>query len=102
MVRKDWAFKGDQQAVAADRIYGAATDLILRGGLAAFNIEAVAARVHCSKATIYRHAGGKTQIRDAVLMRLSAAISDRVRRAVDGLCGAERVVAVITTALEQL
>jgi AcrR family transcriptional regulator len=102
MVRKDWAFNGDQQAVAAERIYSAATDLILRCGLDAFNIETLAARVHCSKATIYRHAGGKTRIRDAVLMRLSAAISDRVRLAVEGLSGAERVVTVITTALEQL
>lgn len=102
MVRKDWAFDGNQRSAAVDRIYAAATDLILRDGLDAFSIAGLASRVHCSKATIYRYAGGKAQIRDAVLMRLSATISARVRRAVQGLSGAERVVTGITVALEQI
>jgi AcrR family transcriptional regulator len=102
MVRDDWVVGGDRRAVAADRIYAAAADLVMREGLDAFDIDTLAARVHCSRATIYRYAGGKAQIRDAVLMRLSAAISDRVRRAVDGLSGSERVVTVITVALEQV
>jgi AcrR family transcriptional regulator len=102
MVRKDWAFDANQRSAAVDHIYAAATDLILRDGLDAFSIDALASRVHCSKATIYRYAGGKAQIRDAVLMRLSATISARVQHAVHGLSGPERVVTGITVALEQI
>jgi AcrR family transcriptional regulator len=102
MVRDDWVVGGDRRAAAADRIYAAATDLVIREGLDAFDIDTLAAQVHCSRATIYRYVGGKAQIRDAVLMRLSAGIIDTVRRAVDGLSGSERVVTAITVALEQI
>ena len=102
MVRDDWVVGGDRRAAAADRIYAAATDLVIRQGLDAFDIDTLAAQVHCSRATIYRYAGGKAQIRDAVLMRLSAGIIDTVRRAVEGLSGPERVVTAITVALEQI
>src|SRR5215471_10919491 len=64
----------------------------LRDGLEAFDMDVLAARVHCSRATIYRYAGGKAQIRDAVLLRLAARIVESVRRAVKDLSGAERVV----------
>ncbi len=53
-------------------------------------------RVHCSRATIYRYAGGKAQIRDAVLTRLAAGVIDTVRCAVDGLAGQDRIVTAIT------
>jgi AcrR family transcriptional regulator len=102
MVRDDWVVGGDRRAAAADRIYAAATDLVIRQGLDAFDIDTLAAQVHCSRATIYRYAGGKTQIRDAVLMRLAAGIIDTVRHAVEGLHGPERVVRAITVALEQI
>jgi AcrR family transcriptional regulator len=74
----------------------------LRDGLEAFDMDALAAQVHCSRATIYRYAGGKAQIRDAVLLRLAARIVDSVRRAVTNLSGAERVVKAITVALEHI
>jgi AcrR family transcriptional regulator len=102
MVRDDWVIGGDRRKVAANRIYAAATDLVVRDGLDGFDIDTLAARVHCSRATIYRYAGGKAQIRDAVLMRLAARIVDTVRHAVDGLSGPERVVKAITVALEQI
>jgi AcrR family transcriptional regulator len=102
MVRDDWVVGGDRRAAAADRIFAAATDLVLRQGLDAFDIDTLAAQVHCSRATIYRYAGGKAQIRDAVLMRLSAGIIDTVRLAVEGLSGPERVVRAIIVALEQI
>lgn len=102
MTRDDWVVGGDRRAAAAERIYAAATELVLRGGLEAFDIETLAARVHCSRATVYRYAGGKTQIRDAVVMRIAARIVDTVRCAVEGLSGAERVVKAITVALEQI
>jgi AcrR family transcriptional regulator len=102
MVRDDWVVGGDRRAAAADRIHAAATDLVVRDGLDAFDIDTLAAHVHCSRATIYRHTGGKAQIRDAVVMRLSAGIVDAVRRAVDGLSGPERVITALTVALEQM
>lgn len=102
MVRDDWVVGGDRRAAAADRIYAAATDLALLGGLDAFDIETLAGRVHCSRATVYRYAGGKSKIRDAVLMRLAAGVVDTVRSAVDGLSGPERVLTAITVALAEL
>jgi len=102
MVRDDWVVGGDRRVAAADRIYAAATDLVIRHGLDAFDIDTLATQIHCSRATIYRYAGGKAQIRDAVLMRLSAGIIDTVRCAVQGLSGPERVITAITVALEQM
>lgn len=102
MPRDDWLVGGDRRLAAADRIYAAATELVVRHGWDAFDIETLAARVHCSRATIYRYAGGKDQIRGAVLTRLSAGIVETVRRAVEGLSGAERVLTAVTVALEQI
>jgi AcrR family transcriptional regulator len=98
----DWLVGGDRRVAAADHIYAVATDLITRHGLAAFDIDTLAARVHCSRATIYRHVGGKTQIRDAVLIRGAGRIVDEVRRSVEGMSGPERVVTAISVALEQI
>lgn len=102
MARDDWLVGGDRRAIAAERIYDVATDLIARRGLAAFDIDALAARAHCSRATIYRHVGGKGQIRDRVLMRAAARIVDTVRRTVEGMNGPDRIVTAITVALEQI
>jgi AcrR family transcriptional regulator len=102
VVRDDWLVGGDRRVAAADRIYAAATDLVVRDGLDAFDVDTLAARMHCSRATIYRYAGGKAQIRDAVLTRLAARIIDTVRRSVEGLSGPERIVKAITVALEQI
>lgn len=102
MARGDWVLDGDRAAAAAERIYAAATELVTRDGLDALDIDALAAKVHCSRATVYRHAGGKGQIRDAVLMRLAAEIIETVRHAVDGLTGADRVITAITVALRQI
>jgi AcrR family transcriptional regulator len=102
MTRHDWVVGGDRRAAAAERIYAAAADLVIRDGLDALDIDVLAARVHCSRATVYRHAGGKAQIRDAVLLRVAARIVDTVRQEVVGLDGSERVVTAITVALGQI
>lgn len=73
-----------------------------RHGYDAFSIDALAAAVHCSPATIYRHAGGKAAIRDAVMSRQAERILDSVREAITGLTGAERIVAATVVALERL
>lgn len=102
MARDDWLIGGERRSAAAERIYAAATDLVVRDGLEALDMDALAERVHCSRATIYRYAGGKAQIRDAVLLRLAARIVDSVRRAVKDLSGPERVAKAITVAVEHI
>jgi AcrR family transcriptional regulator len=100
MSRGDWLVGGERRAIATDRIYAAATDLIARDGLYKFDIDDLANRVHCSRATIYRYVGGKAQIRDAVLVRAANRIVESVRETVEALTGPERVVTAIAAALD--
>jgi AcrR family transcriptional regulator len=100
--RDDWLVGGDRRSVASERIYAAATDLIARDGPDALDIDTLAKRIHCSRATVYRHAGGKAEIRDAVLARAALRIVDSVRESVEDLTGPERVVTAITAALERI
>lgn len=100
MPHDDWLVGGDRRTVATERIYDAATDLITREGPDAFDIDTLAARVHCSRATIYRYVGGKAEIRDAVVARAAARIVETVRQTVENLHGPERVVTAITVALK--
>lgn len=100
--RADWLVGGDRRVEAAERIYSAAAEMAARDGFDALDIDALAARVHCSRATVYRHAGGKAQIRDAVLARMAASIVGEVRRAVDELTGADRMLTAITVALQRI
>ena len=102
MTRDDWLVGGDRRAVATERIYEIATELIAQGGLARFDIDALAARAHCSRATIYRHVGGKAEIRDGVLIRVAARIADTVRHTVKGMSGRDRVVMAIAVALDEI
>lgn len=102
MTRDDWVVGGDRRAAAAERIYAAAADLVLHAGLEAFDIDALAERVHCSRATIYRYAGGKAQIRDVALIRIAADITATVRREVDRFSGPERVIKAIAVTLQQI
>jgi AcrR family transcriptional regulator len=91
-----------RQHPASERICAAATDLIARRGLEAFSIETLAARVHCSPATVYRHVGGKANIRDEVLIRAASRIIDAVRNGVENRSGADRIVTAITIALAEI
>lgn len=100
-MREDWLV-GDRRAEAAERIFSAAMDLIVRDGLDGFDMAALQAAVHCSRATIYRHVGGKAQIREAVLLRQAERIIATVRSAVVGLSGAERTVTAVVVALERI
>jgi AcrR family transcriptional regulator len=93
---------GDRRTIATERIYDAATDLIAREGMDAFDIDILATHVHCSRATIYRYAGGKAQIRDAVAARAAARIIETVRQTINNLRGPERVVTAITVALKRV
>jgi AcrR family transcriptional regulator len=88
--------------VAAERIYKAAADLIARRGLDKFDLDSLARVAHCSRATIYRHAGGKAQIRDEVVARSARRISSAVVESVKELTGADRVVEAIRVALREI
>ena len=102
MTREDWLVGRDRRSEACERIYVAAADLISRRGYDGFTIEALAEKVHCSPATIYRHAGGKAAIRDAVIALQAARIVDTTREAIKELTGPERVVTATIVALERL
>lgn len=100
--RPDWLIGGERGAAAAERIYAAAAELLARDGIDTLDIDALAARVHCSRATVYRHAGGKTQIRDAVLARSADRIVGTVRAAVAGLSGRPRVLTAVEVAVGEV
>lgn len=102
MSRSDWLVDGMRSEVAVERIYAAAADLIRRDGFDAFSIDRLAERVHCSRATVYRHVGGKAQISQAVTARAAARIADTVRRSVAGSTGAQRVVTAVTVAVAEI
>jgi len=102
MSRDDWLLGRDRGSEAAERIHAAAADLIAQRGYEAFTIDALAARVHCSPATIYRHAGGKATIRDAVVAIQAARIVDATRDAIQDLTGPDRVVTATLVALQRL
>jgi len=102
MPREDWLVGRDRRSAAAERIYAAAADLISRRGYEALTIEALATAVHCSPATIYRHAGGKAAIRDAVVAIQAARIVDTARAAVKDLEDPDRLVTATIVALQQL
>jgi len=100
MPRDDWLVGGDRRAIAVERIYAAATDMLTRDGPDAFDIDTLANRVHCSRATIYRYVGGKAEIRDGVVARAASRIIESVRQTVENMSGPERVVTAITVALK--
>lgn len=99
MVRTDWVTGQDRQSAAAERIYAAAVDMVSRKGFEGLTIEALAAAVHCSPATIYRYVGGKAAILDAVSMRLSMRMVDAIRDAIKDLQGSERIATAMEVAL---
>jgi len=98
--RDDWLVGGDRRAIATGRIYAAATDLLARAGPDSFDIDTLAKRVHCSRATIYRYVGGKAEIRDTVVTRAASRIIESVRHSVQSMSGPQRVVTATTLALK--
>jgi len=96
----DWLAGGDRSEMAVERIYAAAADSVAAHGLDRLNIDDIAARAGCSRATVYRHVGGKGAIRDGVLARSIARIGADVTAAVANLRGAERLVQAILLSLD--
>jgi AcrR family transcriptional regulator len=100
--RDDWLFDDGRHAAATERIYATATELIVRDGWDAVSVDILAARTHCSRATVYRYVGGKKDIRDAVLARTAARITETVRASVNGRSGPDRVLIAIEVAVAEI
>ncbi|TYQ10977.1 UNVERIFIED_ORG: TetR family transcriptional regulator [Gordonia westfalica J30] len=98
----DWLVGGDRGDAARRRLVSQAATLIASRGLDAFSIDELAARAHCSRATIYRHAGGRAQLIEAVLSTTAAPVLESIRAEAAGTAGEERARIAITAAVGAL
>ena len=98
----DWLIGADRRALATRRIVSVATEMVASHGWDNFDIDSLAARAHCSRATIYRNVGGKAQIREAVFSVAGERIMHAVREAVAPLKGSERLVVAFLVALDRV
>jgi AcrR family transcriptional regulator len=64
---RNWILGADRGAEALERILSEASKLVSRNGFKAFSIDALAATLHCSPATIYRRAVGKAAILEVLI-----------------------------------
>lgn len=99
---RDWLLGADRHDTAADHIYAAVADLITQRGFDGLDVDSVARHAHCSRATVYRHTGGVTHLRETVLARAANRIAGVVRLAIGDLTGPERVFAALTVALHEV
>jgi AcrR family transcriptional regulator len=102
MSHKDWILGTDRSTEALERILSAASELVSRNGFQAFTIDELAARLNCSSATVYRRAGGKAAILEALISRFADRIIRSVNRELEGLEGTERVMAAVLVGLEHM
>ena len=100
--RSDWLTGTPRHDAATDRILTAAAALMAEHGFDAVTVDAVVARAGCSRATLYRHLGGRQAILDGVITRAAADVARRVAAAVEGVDGADRVVEAILTSVRAI
>ncbi|MBE7159778.1 MAG: TetR/AcrR family transcriptional regulator [Williamsia herbipolensis] len=79
-----------------------ATTLLRQNGVDRFDINELARRAHCSRATVYRHIGGKTAIIEAVLTVSSTHVTAQVVELTAHLRGRERAAAAVQVALREI
>ena len=96
---EDWLLGAARDRHARDRLLAVASSLIVEKGIDGLDVSELARRAHCSRATVYRHVGGRAAIIEAVLTRSSARIVEEVAAHVEGLTGRRRVIAALTSAL---
>lgn len=101
-VARDWILGAERSGEALDRILAAASDLVSRKGFQAFTIDALADALNCSPATVYRRAGGRAAILEALISRFADRITRAVNDELEGLVGAERVMAAVLVGLEHM
>ncbi|MCZ0912406.1 helix-turn-helix domain containing protein [Gordonia amicalis] len=95
----DWLVGDDRGEAARRRLVSHAAALIAARGLEAFSVDELARRAHCSRATIYRHAGGRTALVEAVLSSTAAPVLESIRHEAAGTAGVERARIAIAAAL---
>ncbi|MCL2581870.1 MAG: TetR/AcrR family transcriptional regulator [Streptosporangiales bacterium] len=98
----DWLAGGQRRDLALRAIRAAARQQLLDEGIGRFTVEAVARRAGCSRATVYRVAGGKKALLDAVLAAGAAEVAEKVAGAVMDLSGEDRVVEAILAGLREV
>lgn len=92
----------DRRTAAVERIHAAAYELLLERGLERLTVAEVAARAGCSRATFYRHVGGRTELLDAVFAEAAARIARRVQASVHRYAGRRRVAEAILAAVSAI
>ncbi|MFC4603108.1 TetR/AcrR family transcriptional regulator [Rhodococcus kronopolitis] len=97
--RQDWLGTDPRRAAAVAQIRAAAAELFLERGLEQVSIEDVAERAGCSRATLYRHVGGKSALVGGVVAAAAATVAEQVATAVAPLTGSRRIVEAILTSV---
>ena len=94
---------GDGRRGAVRRaILSAARAELLERGVDKFSVESVAKRAHCSRATLFRHTGGKKALLDEVFAEAADRVNQRVTARIAGYTGEARVVESILAAVAEL
>lgn len=97
----DW-LTGDRSSAAERRILAAAEQLFWQRGLHAVTVEAVARRAGCSRATLYRHVGGRQALVDAALAAGAGRVVRNVEAAVADVPAEERATAAVLATVEAI
>jgi AcrR family transcriptional regulator len=99
---KDWLTGADRRREAARVIHEAAMEVLAEGGLEAFSIDAVATRAGCSRATLYRHVGGKEALLQGVIVEAMRYFADRLEAEAGVDAGPERAARATLIALAEV
>ncbi|AHH16817.1 putative transcriptional regulator, TetR family [Nocardia nova SH22a] len=95
----DWLAGGVRRTVARERIESAAAELFLERGIDRVGVDDVAARAGCSRATVYRHVGGKPELVRTVMSSAARDFAERVAARVAPLHGPRRAVEAVLTSV---
>ncbi|SEE03975.1 DNA-binding transcriptional regulator, AcrR family [Rhodococcus jostii] len=98
----DWLTGGSRRVLAVERIHAAAADLIREQGIDGVDVDQVAARAGCSRATLYRYVGGKRALVEAVMSRAADAVAERIEQALEPFENSQRIVEAILAAVVEI
>jgi AcrR family transcriptional regulator len=91
----DWLVGGHRADISRQRIVTAAAELFAEHGIDPVTVDDIAWKAGCSRATLYRYAGGKSRIITEVMISRAILLSERIVRAIAGLQGSDQVVEAI-------
>ncbi|GAF42343.1 putative TetR family transcriptional regulator [Rhodococcus wratislaviensis NBRC 100605] len=98
----DWLTGGSRRVLAVERIHAAAADLIRERGIDGVDVDQVAARAECSRATLYRYVGGKRALVEAVMSRAADTVAERIEQTLEPFETSERIVEAILAAVVEI